>query len=104
MSVKMKTSAASNLILMRLLWGILILLPTRALAWGQEGHEAIAALAQTMLSNSVLAKVQSILRTNEMASVALWAHQARQFMRNHTSPFANNEEPKTFAKDRAAHT
>src|ERR1051326_5276222 len=71
-------------------------LPLRTLAWGHEGHEVIAALAQTMLSNNVLAKVQSILQTNEMASVALWADQARQLMKYHTGPLTNSDEAKHF--------
>ena len=75
---------------------LFLLLPIRALPWGQKGHETIAALAQTMLSNSVLAKVQAILHTNEMASVALWADQARQLMKYHTGPLTNSAEAKAF--------
>jgi hypothetical protein len=55
-----------------------------------------------MLSNNVLAKVQSILRTNNLASVALWADQARQLMKYHTGPLTNSDEAKAFVKDHPA--
>lgn len=71
---------------------------TRCFAWGKEGHEAIAALAQTMLSAPVLAKVQATLGTNEMASVALWADEARQLMRYHTGALVGNKEALDFVK------
>src|SRR2546423_17954 len=72
-----------------------------AFSWGPEGHEGIARVAQTMLSNSVLTKVQSILDTNEMASIALWADQARQLMKDnvHAGPLKGNPEAEQFILD-----
>lgn len=63
------------------------------------GHIVIAQVAQTMLSNNIVQKVQSILQTNEMSSVALWADQVRQLMQFHSGPLTNNAEAKQFIID-----
>ena len=71
------------------------------LPWGQLGHESIADLAQTLVSNNVLAKVRVILNTNDLASVALWADQARQLMKDefHPGPLKGDAEAERFIQD-----
>jgi hypothetical protein len=49
--------------------------------WGRLGHEATARVAQGWLSNDVAARVTSILGTNDLASVALWADHVRDAQR-----------------------
>ncbi len=58
----------------------------RTFAWSEPGHEIIASLAQTMISNTALAKVRAILATNDLASISVWADQARQLMKDHAHP------------------
>lgn len=77
----------------------LLLCADRAFPWSQQGHVIIAQAAQTMLSNNVLKKVQSILNTNEMSSVALWADQVRQLMQFKSGPLVGNAEAQQFIID-----
>jgi hypothetical protein len=63
--------------------------------WGVLGHEAMAAVAQRLLSNDVAVTVQRILGTNEMASVAVWADQLRDAQRIR-GPLAANPEVREF--------
>jgi hypothetical protein len=84
-----------------LLWVLAALLTLAALPafpWGRDGHETIAALAQTMLSNNVLTKVRTILNTNELASVSVWADQVRSLMKDrlHPGPLTNSVEAHEF--------
>jgi hypothetical protein len=51
-------------------------------AWGRLGHEAAARVGQKLLSNDVAARVERILGTNDLASVALWADHLRDAQRN----------------------
>jgi hypothetical protein len=84
-----------------LVWFCFAAVSPRTWAWGREGHEKIADLAQTMLSNNVLTKVQSILGPTSLSSVALWADQTRQLMKdaNNPGPLKGNAEAEKFIAD-----
>lgn len=54
------------------------LLPTVALAWGQEGHSIIAEIAQHRLSSRASAEVARLLGPNRsLASISSWADDER---------------------------
>lgn len=65
------------------LWVILFAitsLPSRSIAFGPVGHEAIAYIAQDRLSPAALAKIREILdREEDLAEVANWADAIRPF-------------------------
>jgi hypothetical protein len=56
---------------------IALLLPAALLAWGPEGHEVVAALAQSLLSDTAKSGVQSLIGNSTLASVSNWADQVR---------------------------
>lgn len=66
---------------MCLLLALLLQSPWLAHGWGRSGHEAMARVAQGWLSNDVAARVTTILGTNDLASVALWADHVRDAQR-----------------------
>jgi hypothetical protein len=66
-----------------------------ARAWGVLGHEAAARVAQTLLSAHVAIRVERILGTNDLASVAVWADQVREAQRNR-GPLRNDPEVREF--------
>ena len=74
---------------------ILALFSLRVCAWGILGHEAGARAAQKLLSNDVAAKVERILGTNDLASVALWADHLRDAQRNR-GPLRTDPEARDF--------
>ncbi|HMJ64135.1 MAG TPA: S1/P1 nuclease [Candidatus Binatia bacterium] len=82
---------------MRALFLLIILLCfiQRAPGWGVLGHQAMARVAQQLLSNDVATTVQRILGTNDMAAVALWADQLRDAQRGR-GPLVNNAEAREF--------
>lgn len=53
------------------------LMPWSVIAWGPQGHEVVAALAQTLLTETARNGVQSLIGTATLASVANWADQIR---------------------------
>src|SRR5215467_4401512 len=57
--------------------GLAFSLPCGLLAWGPEGHEVVAALAESMLSDAAKAGVQSIIGNTSLSSVSNWADQIR---------------------------
>ena len=67
-----------------------------AYPWGQQGHEQIARLAQTMLTSAALTHVHHLLGTNDMASLSVWADRARQLMKYHNGPLTNSTEAHQF--------
>ncbi len=79
----------------RLILLMLVCFAHKAPGWGVLGHEAMARVAQQLLSNDVAAAVERILNTNDMASVALWADQLREAQRNR-GPLANDAEAREF--------
>jgi hypothetical protein len=66
-----------------------------ARAWGVRGHEEGARVAQTLLSADVAARMERILGTNDLASVAVWADQVREAQRNR-GPLRNDAEVREF--------
>ena len=63
-----------------LLVSLLAILPTRAQAWGYEGHQIIADIARDLLTPAARAKIDALLATDtdtltahDMASEATWA-------------------------------
>lgn len=66
-----------------------------AWGWGILGHEAGAQVAQKLLSNEVAARVERILGTNDLASVALWADHLRDAQRNR-GPLRTDPEARDF--------
>jgi hypothetical protein len=57
--------------------GIALLIPVALLAWGPEGHQVVAALAESMLSTAAKSGVQSVIGNSTLSSVANWADQIR---------------------------
>jgi hypothetical protein len=57
--------------------GMGCLLPAALLAWGPEGHEVVAALAQSLLNNTAKAGVRSVIGDSTLSSVANWADLVR---------------------------
>ena len=49
---------------------IAFLIPVALLAWGPEGHQVVAALAESMLSTAAKSGVQSVIGTSTLSSVA----------------------------------
>jgi len=63
-----------------LVWGLGLVLPGLAQAWGMEGHQVIAALAEAQLSAPARQEVQRLLALEPGAtleSVASWADEHR---------------------------
>jgi hypothetical protein len=66
-------------------WSILLIIAAllqvrSALAWGPEGHRAVAALAEELVSPATKARVKAILaqdQSADLASVSVWADDAR---------------------------
>jgi hypothetical protein len=56
---------------------IAFFLPAALLAWGPEGHEVVAALAESLLSDTAKSGVQSVIGNSTLASVSNWADQVR---------------------------
>jgi len=66
---------------------IVLLAPTLAFAWGRDGHEIVARIAEARLIPKARAGVEALLgRTESMASVANWADQIRKD-REETGPW-----------------
>jgi S1/P1 Nuclease len=69
-----------------------------ALAWGQEGHAAIAALASELISPKTRTKIQDLLATGgdkDLVSVASWAD-AVLIAAHDEGPLHGNEEAMAF--------
>jgi hypothetical protein len=59
-------------------FAIVVLGSEKALAWAQEGHAVVAAIAENLLSPVTQAKVQKLLAEGgdkDLISVASWADQ-----------------------------
>ena len=81
---------------------IAFLLPPALLAWGPEGHEVVAALAQSLLSDPAKAGVQSVIGNSTLSSVSNWADQVRS-QRDETYNWHFVDIPKSaasFSEDR----
>jgi hypothetical protein len=70
----------------------------KALAWGQEGHAAIAALAEDLISPNTRAKVQELLNQGgdkDLVSIASWADLVL-IAAHDEGPLHGNEEAMAF--------
>ncbi len=56
---------------------IALALPIAMVAWGPEGHEVVAALTESMLSDAAKTGVQSVIGNSTLYSVSNWADQVR---------------------------
>jgi hypothetical protein len=81
---------------------IVFLLPAAALAWGPEGHEVVAALAQSLLSDTAKSGIQSLIGNSTLSSISNWADQVRS-QRDETYNWHFVDIPKSaedFSEDR----
>src|SRR5262245_53965074 len=62
---------------------MVLLLFVRVSAWGPEGHQAVAALAEQQLLPAARASVRELLGQS-MVSVAIWADEVRSTTHPHT--------------------
>jgi hypothetical protein len=54
-----------------------LLIPSTLVGWGPEGHEIVASLAQTRLTENAKRGIRSLLGDASLASVANWADEGR---------------------------
>src|ERR1700686_1649098 len=81
---------------------IAFFLPAALLALGRGGHEGVAALAESMLSDTAKSGVQSVIGDSTLASVSNWADQVRS-QRDETYNWHFVDIPKSaagFSEDR----
>jgi hypothetical protein len=64
-------------------------------AWGVRGHDAGARVAQSLLAADVARRVERILGTNDLGSVAVWADHVREAQRNR-GPLRSDPEVQEF--------
>jgi hypothetical protein len=72
----------------------------KALAWGQEGHAAIAALAEDLISPHTRAKVQELLNQGgdkDLVSIASWADLVL-IAAHDEGPLRGNQEALAFSR------
>ena len=55
-----------------------LLIPSTLVGWGHEGHEIVASLAQTRLTENTKIGIRSLIGDASLASVANWADEIRQ--------------------------
>ncbi len=53
-------------------------IPSRAWAWGEDGHRIIAHIAETRLDNTTLATIRSLVGTESLAELSTWADEVRR--------------------------
>ena len=56
---------------------LLLLMSSTALAWGPDGHRAVARVAETRLTDKARAGIQALLGTESLVDVATWADEVR---------------------------
>jgi hypothetical protein len=54
-----------------------LLIPSTLLGWGPEGHEIVASLAQTRLSENAKIGIRLLIGDASLASVSNWADEVR---------------------------
>ncbi|MFZ0900728.1 MAG: S1/P1 nuclease, partial [Candidatus Sulfotelmatobacter sp.] len=54
-----------------------LLTPSTLLGWGPEGHEIVASLAQTRLTENAKNGIRSLIGDASLASIANWADEVR---------------------------
>lgn len=57
---------------------LLLFMPLAATAWGPEGHEIVADLAQVRLNENAKAGIRSLIGDVSLASIADWADEIRR--------------------------
>lgn len=76
----MKTQSASRLLVAAFAWALVVCWSMPALAWGAQGHQVIALLAQTQLSTKARVEVERLLALEpgtNLASISTWADEHR---------------------------
>jgi hypothetical protein len=73
-----------------------VLAVPRAYPWGAEGHEAIAEVAQGMLTGLARAKVEAILGRNQMPAASTWLDDVRNARSYNVGPLKGDPEAKAF--------
>ena len=54
-----------------------LLIPSTLVGWGPEGHEIVASLAQTRLTENAKAGIRSLIGDASLASISNWADEVR---------------------------
>ena len=54
-----------------------LLMPSTLVGWGTEGHEIVASLAQTRLTEGAKRGIRSLIGDASLASIANWADEVR---------------------------
>ena len=54
-----------------------LLTPSTLVGWGPEGHEIVASLAQTRLTENAKREIRSLIGDASLPSVANWADEVR---------------------------
>jgi len=54
-----------------------LLIPSTLVGWGPEGHEIVASLAQTRLTENAKRGVRSLIGDASLVSIANWADEVR---------------------------
>ncbi len=54
-----------------------LLIPSTLIGWGPEGHEIVASLAESRLTENAKRGIRSLLGDASLASVANWADEVR---------------------------
>lgn len=74
---------------MRTLLFLILLTPSLALAWGQNGHRITGAIATTLLTSEAQEKIQQIMGNESLAEASTWP----DFMRSSDEPFWRKSSP-----------
>ena len=77
---------------------LIVALPCHALAFGAEGHRAIARAAESLLDAKGRAGVQKILGSTNLADIATWPDDLKQAARG-SGPLVKNPEAIKFNHD-----
>ena len=56
---------------------LVVVMPAELMGWGSEGHEIVAALAQSRLTENARKGIQALIGDASLASVANWADEVR---------------------------
>jgi hypothetical protein len=72
--------------------GLTILTATSAFSWGDQGHKAIWASAQTALTPQAALRVNQILNHDKLAMTATWLDYVRSAQVHGTGPLKTNAE------------
>ena len=54
-----------------------LFLPSTLVGWGPEGHEIVASLAQTRLTENAKRGIRSLIGDASLASIANWADEVQ---------------------------